>query len=85
MKSLEVPQVPAWGEANKARVLAALKLLDRELAAKPFVAGAAFSVADITALVAVDWMRPARLTVPDELANLRRWHREVSARPSATA
>ncbi|MGZ9088796.1 MAG: glutathione binding-like protein, partial [Rhodoplanes sp.] len=44
-----------------------------------------FSVADITALVAVDWMRPARLTVPDELANLRRWHREVSARPSATA
>ncbi|MGZ8388313.1 MAG: glutathione S-transferase family protein, partial [Rhodoplanes sp.] len=45
MKSLEVPQVPAWGEANKARVLAALKLLDRELAAKPFVSGAAFSVA----------------------------------------
>ncbi|MGZ8308896.1 MAG: glutathione S-transferase family protein [Rhodoplanes sp.] len=85
MKSLEVPQVPAWGEANKARVLAALKLLDRELAAKPFVAGAAFSVADITALVAVDWMRPARLTVPDGRANLRRWHREVSARPSATA
>ena len=85
MKSLEVPQVPAWGEANKARVLDALRLLDRELAAKPYIAGESFTVADITALVAVDWLRVARLSMPDECANLRRWHGEVSARPSATA
>jgi glutathione S-transferase len=84
MKSLEVPQVTAWGEANKGRVLAALKLLG-ELAARPFIAGESFSVADITALVAVDWLKPARLSVPDELANLRRWHGEISARPSAAA
>ena len=85
MKSLEVPQVPAWGEANKARVLDTLKLLDRELAAKPYIAGESFTVADITALVAIDWLRVARLSVPDECANLRRWHGEVTARPSATA
>lgn len=85
MKNMENPQVPAWGEANKGRVLAALRLIDRELAARPFIAGESFSVADITALVAVDWMRPARLSVPEELVNLQRWRREVSARPSAAA
>jgi glutathione S-transferase len=85
MKSLEVPQVPAWGEANKARVVDALRQIDRELATRPFIAGPAFSVADITALVAIDWMKPARLAVPEELGHLRRWHAEVSARPSAMA
>lgn len=85
MKNMENPQVPAWGEANKGRVLAALRLIDRELAARPFIAGESFSVADITALVAVDWMRPARLSVPEELVNLQRWRREVSVRPSAAA
>ena len=85
MKNMKNPQVPAWGEANKGRVLAALRLIDRELAARTFIAGESFSVADITALVAVDWMRPARLSVPEELVNLQRWRREVSARPSAAA
>lgn len=85
MKSLEVPQVPAWGEANKARVFEALGLIDRELAGRPFIAGDAFTVADITGLVAVDWMKPARLAVPEELGNLRRWYAAVSARPSASA
>ncbi len=85
MKNMENPQVPAWGEANKARVLDALRLIDRELAARPFIAGDSFSVADITALVAVDWMKPARLSAPEELVNLQRWRREVSARPSAAA
>jgi glutathione S-transferase len=85
MKNMENPQVPAWGEANRGRVLTALRLIDRELAARPFIAGESFSVADITALVAVDWMRPARLSVPEELVNLQRWRREVSTRPSAPA
>ncbi len=85
MKSMEVPQVPAWGEANKARGLKALALVDRELASRPFIAGDTFSVADITALVAVDWMKPARLSIPDELVHLQRWHAEISARPSAAA
>jgi len=35
-----------------------------------------------TAVVAIDFMKPAKLAVPEALANLRRWHGEVSARPS---
>jgi len=85
MAHLEVPQVPAWGEANKPKALAVLHVMDRELAARPFIAGNDFSVADITALVAVDFMRVARIQRPPELKNLERWHAEVSARPSARA
>jgi glutathione S-transferase len=85
MAHLEVPQVPAWGEANKPRVLDVLGFLDRELANRQYIAGDAFSVADITALVSVDFMRPARIQRPPELKNVERWYREVSARPSAKA
>jgi glutathione S-transferase len=62
-----------------------LKCLDGELATRPYVAGHRFSVADITAVVAVDFMKPAKLAVPDELVNLTRWHKQVSARPSVAA
>jgi glutathione S-transferase len=85
MKEMEVPQVPAWAEANKPRIMDFLAVLDRELADSPFVAGRNYSVADITGLVAVDFMKPAKLEVPDGLQNLKRWHAEVSARPSAQA
>ncbi len=77
--------MPEWAEANKPRVLDFLRLLDRELQARPFIAGDSFSVADITGLVSVDFMKPAKLAVPDELTNVKRWHAEVSARPSAKA
>lgn len=85
MKELEVPQVAEWGEANKPRVTWFLEMLDRELAARPFVAGERFSVADITALVAFDFMKPSKLAAPENLTNLRRWHAEVSGRPSSKA
>ena len=85
MKELEVPQVPAWAEANRPRIVDFLRILDAELGRKPFVAGERFTVADITALCAVDFMKPARIAAPDELTNLKRWHAEVSARPSTKA
>ncbi|HEY1364928.1 MAG TPA: glutathione S-transferase [Xanthobacteraceae bacterium] len=85
MKEMEVPQVPAWAEANKPRVLEFIAFLDRELEERPFVAGDKYTVADITGLVAVDFMKPAKLAVPDELKSLKRWHAEISARPSASA
>jgi glutathione S-transferase len=85
MKDLEVPQVPAWAEANKPRVTWFLELLDGELAKREFIAGDNFSIADITALCTVDFMKPARLTIPEGAANVRRWHAAVSARPSAKA
>jgi len=85
MKELEVPQVPAWAEANRPRVTWFLEMLDRELATREFVAGDRYTVADITMQVAVDFMKPGRLSMPDGAANVKRWHTAVSARPSAGA
>jgi glutathione S-transferase len=85
MKDMESNQVPEWGEANRPRVFDFLRLLDRELRDHLFVAGDHYTIADITALVAVDFMRPAKLIVPEELVNLRRWHAQVGERQSATA
>ena len=85
MKRMVDPQVPAWGEANKPRIFEFLQFLDSELGGRPYVAGAEFTVADITALAAVDFMKLSKLAVPENLANLRRWREAVSARPSAAA
>ena len=85
MKEMEVPQVPAWAEANKPRAMEFLTLLDRELKDRRFIAGDRYTVADITGLVSIDFMKPAKLAVPDELTSLKRWYAEVSARPSAKA
>jgi glutathione S-transferase len=85
MAAMEVPQVPAWADANKPRVMDFLGLLDNELGKHRHIAGDRFSVADITGMIAVDFMKPAKLSVPGQLSNLTRWHGEVSARPSAKA
>ncbi len=83
MAHLEQPQVAAWGQANRPKVLENLAILDRQLADRPFVAGPGFSIADITAFVAVAFMKPARLDLPGEFRNVARWFREMAERPSA--
>jgi glutathione S-transferase len=85
MKEWEVPQLPEWGEVNKPKAVAFMELLDRELASREFIAGDEYTIADITALVTVDFMKPARIEMPAELANLRRWYATVLARPSSGA
>ncbi|ATU91242.1 glutathione S-transferase [Phyllobacterium zundukense] len=81
----EIPQVPAWGEANRPKAAAFMKIMDDQLATNEFIAGSTYSIADITLLVAIDFLKPARITLPDELVHLRRWHDAVSSRPSAKA
>lgn len=83
MANLEVPQIAAWGDANKPKALETLSVLDEGLGRSRHIAGDAYSVADITALVAIDFMKPARIQRPDSLKNLARWYDEVSTRPSA--
>jgi glutathione S-transferase len=78
-------QRPELRQPDKPQVDEFLAMLDRELTDRLFIAGEHYSVADITGLVAIDLMKPARLAVPAELTNIRRWHAYVSARPSATA
>jgi glutathione S-transferase len=85
MKEWEVPQIPEWGEANKPKVTKFLHFLDGELANREFIAGDAYTIADITGLIAIDFMKPARIALPDDCAHVRRWYESVSARPSAAA
>lgn len=85
MKEMETPQIPDWAEANKPRVIEFLEIVNDELKDQLYLAGDHFTVADITGLVAVDFMKPAKLVIPEELAEVRRWHAHVSARPSARA
>ncbi|WP_173931833.1 glutathione S-transferase [Chelativorans sp. Marseille-P2723] len=85
MKEWEVPQVPEWGEANKPKALEFMRFLDEELTRRPFIAGERFTIADITGLVSVQFMKLAHIEVPAELVHLRRWYENVAARPSASA
>ncbi len=85
MKEWEVPQVPEWGEVNRPKALDFMRLLDAHLADRAFVAGDRYSVADITGMIAFDFMKPAKVEAPAELANLHRWYAAVSSRPSARA
>ena len=85
MEGWEVPQIAEWGEANRSKAIEFLRLLDRELADREFIAGNDYSIADITGLIAVDFMKPARISMPEELTNVQRWYQAVSARPSARA
>lgn len=79
---LEEPQIGEWGEANKPRAIACMEILDDELASRKFIAGDSFTIADITAVVALQFLKPARIEIPDHLTNLLRWFDEIRSRPS---
>lgn len=79
-------QIAALAERSKLRVANFLADLNARLEETPFVAGERYSVADITALAAVDFAAKAiSMPVPDEHAALKRWYQIVSTRPSASA
>jgi glutathione S-transferase len=80
-----IEQVPAYGEVCRNTARERLAWLDAELAARPFVAGERYTIADITALVAVDFGRTSDVRIDPGQKNLTRWHETVSARPSAKA
>ena len=81
-----VEAIPALAERGKAMLSRFYVTLDEHLGTSKYVAGDGFTIADITALCVVDFATgAARVPVPDECENLKRWHAEVSARPSAQA
>jgi glutathione S-transferase len=84
-KVLEPRQIAEWAELNRGRALRAMTVVDEALRERPFVAGDRFSIADILGLVALDFIKPARITIPENLVNLRRWRETLAARPSALA
>lgn len=78
-------QIPALVERGRARATLFFKMLNRRLLETEYVAGEDYSIADITALVTVDFASWIKLEPSAECTGLNRWHRAVSARPSAAA
>jgi glutathione S-transferase len=62
-----------------------LAWLDAELAGRAFVAGERYTIADITALCAIDFGRVVEIRIEPGQKHLARWHDAVSGRPSAKA
>lgn len=85
-KALEPNQIAAWADLSRARALNGMRVFDELLAGREFAAGKAFTVADITALCAIDFGANARaVKMPDDLKHLKRWYEAMLARPSAAA
>lgn len=78
-------QIPALIERGKARTQNFYGDLEKRLAESEYVAGPRFTIADITALVAIDFAGWMKLAVPAEHKSVKRWYDQVSARPSAKA
>ena len=79
------PQIPELAERGRARVLQFFHRLDEQLAGNRFLAGDSFSMADITAMVFVDFARWIKIELPAEAKHVDTWYAEVSKRPSAAA
>ena len=78
-------QIPALAKRGVARTIRFFEMLDRELAVCQFVAGDRYTIADILALVTVNFAARISLAIPDDCGHLRRWHEAVSGRASAAA
>jgi len=78
-------QIPELAERGRQRVMAFIDRLDRQLDGNDFVAGDFYSIADITAMVFVDFAAWIKIEIPDVATNLKRWHTAVSSRRSAAA
>jgi glutathione S-transferase len=79
-------QNPQAKEASDAAVRSFYRRLDAELASREFMCDDAYSIADITGMVTIDFAASLVDLKPDPaLSNLWRWHAAVSSRPSAKA
>ena len=79
------PQIPELAERGRQRVRRFMLRLDERLAENEYIAGGFFSVADISAMVFVDFAAWIKIALPDGAENLSRWYKAVSVRPSASA
>jgi glutathione S-transferase len=83
--ALETNQHASWGEAQKERALDGMKYFDSVLAQSDYVAGDAFSMADITLFAGLSFADFANIEIPAALGNLSAWRQRVAARPSIAA
>ena len=76
-------QIPALVERGRIRATLFLQELDHHFANHRFVVGDCFTLADINAYAVIGFANWIKLTFAEDQTHLRRWHREVSDRPSA--
>jgi glutathione S-transferase len=79
---VDYAQIPALAERGRARVQQFFDMLDKHLAGRDFIATDRFSIADISAVVAVDFARVVRIKPGDEHPHLQRWRLAMGRRPS---
>ncbi|MFT5311646.1 MAG: glutathione S-transferase, partial [Paraglaciecola sp.] len=77
--------IKAYGEVAGKNALDFLRILNSRLGQSAFIAGDKYSIADITALCAIDFARVVKIRISDEQLNLQRWYQAVSSRASAQA
>jgi glutathione S-transferase len=80
-----IKQLPEVAEVAREAALAQMRMIDGFIAGRRFIAGERYTIADITAMVALGLGAAVGLTVGPGLANLTRRYGEVSGRPSARA
>ncbi|WP_068874749.1 MULTISPECIES: glutathione S-transferase family protein [unclassified Phenylobacterium] len=78
-------QVPAVGEHSLQGGARALKVLDRQLGGREWIAADRLTIADIVAFIGLDFGRMIKFRPPEELRNLARWAEAMRARPAAKA
>jgi glutathione S-transferase len=78
-----VPQISALVERGLLMWGHFLDALDGQLRTREWIAGDAYSFADVTGLVTIDFARAAKMAGAEERPAVMRWHAAASARPSA--
>ena len=79
---VDYAQIPELAQRGVARVRQFFATLDAQLAAHAFVAGDTFSIADITAVVAVDFARVVKVKPDEGHPHLLRWRADMALRPA---
>jgi glutathione S-transferase len=77
--------VKEYGDVAGKNAIDFLKVLEKRLSESEFIAADRFTIADITAMCAIDFARVVSIKMTDEQTNLKRWYKAVSSRPSAKA
>ena len=81
---MDYPQIPELAQRGLARLQQFFGMLDERLADRNFLASDSFSVADITAVVAVDFARVVKIKPGEQHPHLQRWRAAMALRPSMT-
>jgi len=80
-----IEQIPALADRGRQRLAYFYDDLNAHLQDNAYVAGSSYSLADITAMVCVDFSGWVKAKPDESLKALHSWHKKVSDRPSSSA